>query len=385
MSNIVKFWEFKNNSESESELMFYGPIASERPWWDESEMIVQNEFIKELNNQNGKNIKLRINSVGGDVFAAYAILTNLKLYKEKYNASITSQIEGLAASAATIVMTAGDIIKSPSYVNIMIHDPAMLLRGWYGGEDLQKAMNAWTSIKESIINAYSLRFSHTKEEITEIMKNETWYTGEQAKEMGFIDEIMFDIGSDEGTSVSNDNKYLFVAGVKHDISCFKNKPSFSNYIVGNQPVIKLDNMAVPINKSNQGGSEGMEIKNLEELRNAFPDLVKQATDAAREEGIKAERDRLKSIDEIANNLDSKMVNAAKYGDSIKNAQELAFEAIKNDSKNGTKYLENVAVDTKDSGVNNVAANPTNQESEQAALDSKDRVNAMVAGANNRRG
>jgi ATP-dependent protease ClpP protease subunit len=384
LSNINKFWEFKNSTDSESELILYGQIASNRPWWDESEMVVQNEFISDLNNQQGRNIRLRINSVGGDVFAAHTMLTNLKLYKEKYNATIISQIDGLAASAATILMSGGDIIKGPVYANVMFHDPTMLLQGWYDGEDIQKAYNAWNSIKDSIINAYSLRFNMSKEEIIKLMKAETWLTGEQAKEKGFFDEIMFEKASNKEVELelSNDNKYLFVAGVKHDLSSFKNRPNIPN-LVTTQPSIQVNNVAVNNKPNNQGG-KSMEIKTVEELRNAYPTLVNQVIESAKVESVKNERERIKAIDQISNTLDPQLVENAKYGENPMNAQDLAFQALLKDQKKGSEYLNSVQEDIKNSGVNKVESSPNQPNDVKDEAAEKETINSMAAGANQRR-
>lgn len=368
-----KFWNFNNISNDETELMLYGEIASERPWYDESEMVVQNEFINELNQQQGKNLKLRINSVGGDVFAAHSILTNLKLYKEKYNANIIVQIDGLAASAATILMTAGDIIKSPSYANIMMHDPAMLLMGWYNEDSLQKVSNAWNSIKESIINSYVLRFNMDKEEITKIMKAETWMTGEEAKEKGFVDEIMF-IESDNDMVVSNDNDYVVVAGVKHDISSFKNKPivpMVANKI--NQPT-NIPKQAVnninKINKEKEGSD--LVINSIEELKAQYPELTNQI----KNEGVEEERNRIKAIEEIATNITPELVNKAKFEECI-NAEQLALEALKNNSLKGQEYLNNLEDDVKNSNINDIKAIGDEGNNNQKPKDIHSQVKAVA--------
>jgi len=383
LGNINKFWEFKNSTDTESELMLYGQIASDRPWWDESEKVVQNEFIKELNNQGGKNLRLRINSVGGDVFAAHTILTNIKLYKEKYNAKIISQIDGLAASAATIIMTGADIIMAPSYASIMIHDPLIFLFGYYSGADLQKATNAWASIKESILNAYSLKFNKDREELNQIMSTETWMTGEEAKEKGYVDELMFKESDDDMLAVSNDNNYLFVAGVKHDLSIFKHKPIFNNSVI-QHPVMNKNQDVNNIQSKNEGGTKEVEIKNVEDLKKAYPDLVNDIINTTKDESAKNERERLKAIDEIANSLSPELVTNAKYGEKVMNAQELAFEAIKNDAKKGVNYLDDVKNDMQSSNSSNVTVNPKSQDQEVKEKASEEVVNSMVEGANSRR-
>ena len=102
----------------------------------------------------------------------------------------------------------------------------------------------------------------------------------------------------------------------------------------------------------------MEIKNIEELRNAFPEFVAQIETAARAEGVKAERERIKGIEDIQVAIgDSEMVNAAKYGDAPMTAQEVAFAAMKVQAAIGATMLNKLEGDAKNSGAAAVAAVP----------------------------
>ena len=102
----------------------------------------------------------------------------------------------------------------------------------------------------------------------------------------------------------------------------------------------------------------MEIKNIEELRNAFPEFVAQIETAARAEGAKAERERIKGIEDIQVAIgDSEMINAAKYGDTPMTAQEVAFAAMKAQAAIGATMLNKLEGDAKNSGAAAVAAVP----------------------------
>lgn len=100
----------------------------------------------------------------------------------------------------------------------------------------------------------------------------------------------------------------------------------------------------------------MEIKNIDDLRNAYPDLVAQVEAAARNEGAQAERERIKSIEDIAKNIDPALVKKAKF-EEPKDAKELAFEALKADQMKAKNYLEEVKDDSVSSGVNDIGAAP----------------------------
>ena len=148
-----RFWDFRAAADENAapELILYGDIASETWWGDE---VTPLQFTEELNALgNVPEIVVRINSGGGDVFAANAIYTRLK----DNAAKITVKIDGWAASAATIVAMAGDVIEIPGNGVFMVHDPAIGLLGYFNEADLAKASEELKVIKQSIINGYALK------------------------------------------------------------------------------------------------------------------------------------------------------------------------------------------------------------------------------------
>jgi hypothetical protein len=124
----------------------------------------------------------------------------------------------------------------------------------------------------------------------------------------------------------------------------------------------------PVNQ-NREDDGAVEIKTVDELRQHFSDLVNQVEAAAREEGAKNERERIKAIDEIAQTVAPELVNKAKYEEPM-TAEKLAYEALKDDAAKGRQYLDNVTRDNKESGVNNVGAQPQNQQSTKEIEDEK---------------
>lgn len=338
-----KFWEIKNITDVEGELILYGDIVSERPWWDwEEETITQKQFIQDLKNLGDKEkITVRINSLGGDVFAANAIYTQLKLNK----ASIEVVIDGIAASAATIVAMAGDKVIMPVNAMMMIHNPLVGLIGYYEASELTKISNMLEKTKESIINGYLTKSNLESKKLNKLMNDETWLTAEDAKNYGFADEILFENSVDY--ELLNNSNLLIVAGVKHDISKLKNKPSiFTNKI--NQPLIS-NNQAVNINNNNQK-EEGSDlvINSVEELKEKYPEFTNQI----KNEGVEEERQRIKAIEDIATSITPELVNKAKFEDCI-NAEQLALEALKNNSLKGKEFINNLEDDISNSNINNV--------------------------------
>lgn len=146
------FWNFQPASgDNPPELILYGDIASETWWGDE---VTPRQFTEELDALGAvPEIVVRINSGGGDVFAANAIYTRLK----DNAAKITVKIDGWAASAATIIAMAGDSIEIPGNGVFMVHDPALGLLGYFNETELAKMTDELKVIKQSIVNAYTLK------------------------------------------------------------------------------------------------------------------------------------------------------------------------------------------------------------------------------------
>lgn len=153
-----------------------------------------NELIDEA---NGDDLEVEINSGGGSVFAGSEIYTALKSYK----GNVIVKIVGLAASAASVIAMAGKRVLISPTGQLMIHNSSTYAEGDY--KEMEHTAEVLKSINETIANAYRLKTGKTQEELLSLMDNETWMTAEKAKELGFVDEIMF----------VEDNTY--VANIRH--------------------------------------------------------------------------------------------------------------------------------------------------------------------------
>lgn len=186
LKNVGKI-EIKNQTEEKAELYFYGDIVSDSwsSWWADEDKCPQDvsDFLKEL--ENSQNVDIYINSGGGSVFGGIAIYSMLKRHKGKK----TVHVDGLAASIASVIALAGDKVIIPKYANFMIHNPLTFLFGGYNAKDLNEIVGALESCKESILNIYMdhAKEGVTREEISELMNQETWFTGERAAEYFNID------------------------------------------------------------------------------------------------------------------------------------------------------------------------------------------------------
>ena len=126
-----------------------------------------------------------LNSPGGDVFAASQIYSMLKNHKGK----VTVKIDGIAASAASVVAMAGDETLIAPTALMMIHDPSTCAMG--NKADMEKAIELLEEVKESIINAYETKSHLSRNKIAKLMSDETWLNAKKAHEMGFVDGILF--------------------------------------------------------------------------------------------------------------------------------------------------------------------------------------------------
>ncbi len=191
-----KFWRWVVNEVDEPAmrtLHLEGYIA-ESSWFDDD--ITPKQFKTELygDGNSTDDIVVKIHSPGGDTFAAAQIYNMLK----EYPGNISVHIDGLAASAASVIAMAGDeVCVSPLSV-VMIHNPAMLIAGEVA--DLQVGINLLSEVKESIINAYQTKTGLSRAKISHMMDAETWMSAHKAIDMKFADKILY-----ESESVDEDS------------------------------------------------------------------------------------------------------------------------------------------------------------------------------------
>lgn len=181
-----KFWNWVRNSDDERTLYLNGPIAEESWWGDE---VTPKLFKGELLAGAG-NITVWINSPGGDVFAAAQIYNMLM----DYAGQVTVKIDGLAASAASVIaMAGGEVYMSPVSM-LMIHNPSTIAIG--DSEEMLRAKALLDEVKESIINAYELKSGLSRVKLSHLMDAETWMNAKKAVELGFADKILFTSGEE---------------------------------------------------------------------------------------------------------------------------------------------------------------------------------------------
>ena len=161
-------------------LRINGAIAEES-WLDDD--VTPAVFESELNAGSGP-VTVWLNSPGGDVVAA-ARIYNMLL---DYPGTVTVNIDGIAASAASVIaMAASHVAMSPVSM-LMIHNPATLAMG--DKTELSRALDMLESVKDSIINAYQLKTGLSRAKLSKLMDAETWMDATAAIELGFADELL---------------------------------------------------------------------------------------------------------------------------------------------------------------------------------------------------
>ena len=332
-----RFWNFVPATGTKPpEMLLYGPIASQRSWWEDR--VTPAQFNQELAAIGDvEELVVRINSPGGDVFAAHAIYCRLR----DIEAKITVKIDGWAASAATIVAMAGDVIQIPRNGVFMIHDPAMTVWDTYKAADFEKLAQELKVIKQSIVNTYAGRTKMKDEDIAAMMQEETWWTGDQAVEKGFCDSIMFE--AEPQTVIENARKVI-VNSVPLDLSRFKTVPTM---LLNSPAQGGLQNIS---HKDEKGGKGTMDeqIKTVPALEAKYPDLVNQI----RTEAVNSERERIKSIMDTAPAGYESIVEDALFKTPV-DAGQVALKIVAEQKKAGAKYLAAVAKDAAASGVDGI--------------------------------
>ncbi len=185
-----KFWRWVQNSADDPDnpgietgdriLFLEGTIAAES-WFDDE--LTPAKFKSELNAGKG-NITVWINSPGGDCFAAAQIYNMLRDYMGK----VTVKIDGLAASAASVIMMAGDEVLVSPVSTVMIHNPSTIAFGDH--VEMEKAIAMLEEVKNSIINAYQEKTHLSRNKLSKLMEDETWMNAQKAIDLGFADGMI---------------------------------------------------------------------------------------------------------------------------------------------------------------------------------------------------
>lgn len=360
-----KFWQVKNEVNGNSEILLYGPIAGERSWWGDE--VTPRSFAEDLESLGGKDVTVRINSGGGDVFAAHAIHNQLVAYKGR----VTVVIDGLAASAATIIAVAGDRIIMPSNALFMIHNPAIGLSDYYGADELLKAAEALNTIKGSIVAAYRKRCKASAEELAAMMDAETWMGAAECLEKGFVDEIQGSV-----SPVLNGSS-LLVNSVNFNIKNFKNQDALKACIQNQTEVKSMNNKL-------EAFLNGLGLKLVDEnqptastpVQNVAPQQPAVDAEQIAKNAVEAERQRvaaLEALDGGDNQAVTAIIAEAKKNGKTVDDVKPYIDAVKTipPAQNAAQQLvANMIGDNKESGVEGIGTGTVDDAAMEKAADAK---------------
>ena len=337
-----KFWQFKNQAGEAPELLLYGDIADSTWWGDEA---TPKQFKEELDALGPvAAITVRINSGGGDVFAAQAIGNML----EQHGAKVTARLDGLCASAATIVACHCDRVEAARDSTYMVHPVRMCLYGYYDAVEMGQYLAALDTIKKNIIGLYVKKTGRSEEEVTAWMDGTSWWTGEEAAENGFVDQVLEDEGA---ATVENRGGILFVNSVDTHMPFDKAPKNVRDRLAG-APAGRANNTGAGAPGKNKEEGQNMEIKTVDELRKEYPDLVGQAEQAAADQARQEERERIRDIEDMTMMGSEEEARQAKFDKPV-SADAFARAAMKKAKEQGMEYLNKAGKDAKDSGAGSV--------------------------------
>jgi ATP-dependent protease ClpP protease subunit len=163
-------------------------VSNDDQWiyeWCDIESTSPKSVMKEINDANGDELEVEINSGGGDIFAGSEIYTALK----SYQGNVVVKVVGLAASAASVIAMAGKKVLMSPTAQLMIHNVSTRASGDH--RDMEHTAEVLKNANETIANSYTIKSGMGKDELLAMMDHETWLTPQQALDHKFIDEIMF--------------------------------------------------------------------------------------------------------------------------------------------------------------------------------------------------
>lgn len=180
------FWRFLDAAEGQEPVLELDGVISEFSWYEDD--VTPQMFQADLEKYGkGGPITIRLNSYGGDVIAASRMHQMIRDYPGR----VTVRIDGVAASAATVVAVAGDRVQMAETAYFMIHDPSMVFFGaCINLETMERLAATLGTVKEGIINAYESKTGLSRDRLSRYMRDESWFDAARAADLGFVDEVL---------------------------------------------------------------------------------------------------------------------------------------------------------------------------------------------------
>lgn len=364
-----------------AELVLYGLVVKSRPFdYDsnkptEENYIVESEILDDLKAiSKSRKLDIKLNSCGGSCTVAIVIYNKLREMVTN-GTQITCTVDGVAMSAGSHIMCAADTVRASEGSLIMIHKSLAPVFGYYNADELRKVAQTNDAYDKVMLAAYKRKTGKEEAELLSMMSAETFMTGKEAKEQGFVDELV-ETSDEVKIAASADKTALYVSGrfmPLYGATCPENIP-----VVNNAPnITAAHHMALQpesnegnANRSNnnEGGKTTMAV-NLAELRKENPELAarveedykaehadenKTAMEAAVQKALADERTRLEKIEAIAGQVSPELLADAKYKNPC-TAEELAYKAMSENARKGKSFLDDMKADYSGSGVEDVHA------------------------------
>ena len=376
-----------SNAGKSGEITLYGRVTDRRPYdWekreeDKGDYIVQSEFLEDLKNlKDCEELNISLSSVGGLVSAGIVIHNKLREMASK-GVKITCTVDGVAMSAGSLIMCAADTIKAYPSSLIMVHKASMLFYANLNADKLRKAADELDAYDKAIIAAYKRKTCKNESELEAMMSAETYMTGEEAKEKGFVDELLE--GENKAKiSASADRHSLIVDGhvlPLGGLKCPENIPVLADFsaIINDipSPSGKPEGLDNTQSTTNEGG---IPMAETQKPAAAPAEPAPRASEEEINAAVLAERERLQKIDKIAAQFGADLVAEAKYTKPC-TAEELAYKAALASAEKGVSFLTALGDDAENSNANKVnaaAAKPDGAEG-QTEAEIRNEVDAAI--------
>jgi ATP-dependent protease ClpP protease subunit len=364
-----EFYSFRCEAVDEptsAELLVFDVIGN----WEDMGEVSAKAFARDLAKlpSSVKRLDIHINSPGGSLFEASAIYSRLA----DHRADKIVYVDGLAASAASIVAMVGHKIYIRANATMMVHLPSGLVMG--NADDMRKMAGALDTVTESMINVYAKRTGLDRNEIRDLLAAETWFSPDQAIEKGFADEVRGVVKA----AAMIDNKRAIFNGATFDLSRFHNVPAFTGSTTTKTMKRKVTNTAEEEEEQNGNGEggEGKEKEGKEEQQTPTPppppqtptpppQPPKTATTTASADfnkGVEAERARVTALQALDRPATHAIIEAAiKDGKQVSDIYTEVFAAMEKAGKQSDRHqdasvLNNIPPsDGADDGNNNFGA------------------------------
>lgn len=317
-----------------------------------------------IQNANGEDLEVEINSGGGDVIAGNEIYTALRMYKGKVNIIIS----GMAASAASYIATARRCEISPVGI-FMIHNASGGARGDYHAMD--KESEVLQTVNRAIAAAYMDKTKMSMDDLLDLMDRESWLTAEKAVDYGFVDAIL---GNQEEEKQGGKEAALFDGGkvavynavtvldqeiIRKAKDMLKGIAKHSENVAPEREAMAHPESVLNIKKELEAENVEKETNEMmatvDDLYAKYPDLVQKIRDDAAREATEEENRRLKSIDDIADQVSDELVHNAKYGENRMTAEALALAAFRQNGIMAKAALDDLKDDIKSSNASDVGS------------------------------